>query len=109
MVPDLAISCIWCTLATPQVRARLHAELRFYSRIRHTWASSSWAIFNHSRAMALLDMARTWTRLAVEAWRQESFPRRRLAKKHATDDRLTIMSAHSLPFHASPPPLQPGS
>jgi hypothetical protein len=34
MVPDLAISCIWCTLATPQVRARLHAELRFYSRIR---------------------------------------------------------------------------
>src|SRR6476660_2932119 len=38
----------------------------------------------------LLDMARTWTRLALEAeeWRHENSPRSRLAKKDATKDRF---------------------
>lgn len=37
----------------------------------------------------LLDMARTWTRLALEAeeWRRDNSPKSRLAKKDATKDR----------------------
>ena len=38
----------------------------------------------------LLDMARTWTRLALEAeeWRRDNSPKSRLAKKDATKDRF---------------------
>ena len=38
----------------------------------------------------LLDMARTWTRLALEAegWIRDNFPKSRLAKKDATKDRF---------------------
>ena len=38
----------------------------------------------------LLDIARTWTRLALEAeeLRRENSPRNRLAKKDATNDRF---------------------
>ena len=41
----------------------------------------------------LLDMARTWTRLALEAegWRRDNFPKSRLAKKDATKDRPRVI------------------
>jgi hypothetical protein len=45
----------------------------------------------------LLDMARTWTRLALEAeeLRRERFPRNRLAKRHTANDRSRISSHRS--------------
>ena len=56
----------------------------------------------------LLDMARTWTRLALEAeeWRRDNSPRSRLAKKDVTEDRLRVMSPNPLPPLASPPEPQ---
>jgi len=41
----------------------------------------------------LLDMARTWTRLALEAeeWRRDNSPKSRLAKKDATKDRPRVI------------------
>jgi len=47
----------------------------------------------------LVDMARTWTRLALEAeeWRRDNSPRSRLAKKEATKDRAKIISPSPLP------------
>ena len=52
----------------------------------------------------LLDMSRTWTRLALEAeeWRRDNSPRSRLAKKDATKDRPKIISPNPLPPLASP-------
>jgi hypothetical protein len=52
----------------------------------------------------LLDMARTWTRLALEAevWRRDNSPRSRFAKKDATKERPKIISPNPLPV-ASPP------
>ena len=52
----------------------------------------------------LLDMARTWTRLALEAeeWQRENSPGSRLAKKAVTGDRLKAMSANLPPPPASP-------
>jgi len=52
----------------------------------------------------LLDMARTWTRLALEAeeWRRDNSPRSRLAKKGATKDRPKSMAPNPLPLPASP-------
>jgi hypothetical protein len=53
----------------------------------------------------LLDMARTWTRLALEAedWKREDSPRNRLAKKDTSNDRPTVISPAPLPlpFHRS--------
>src|SRR6478672_5352719 len=42
----------------------------------------------------LLDMSRTWTRLALEAeeWRRDNSPRSRLARKGATKDRPRIIA-----------------
>jgi hypothetical protein len=53
----------------------------------------------------LLDMSRTWTRLALEAeeWRRDNSPRSRLAKKDATTDRPKIISPNPLPLPAAPP------
>jgi hypothetical protein len=53
----------------------------------------------------LLDMARTWTRLALEAEerRRDSSPKSRLAKKDATKDRPRVISPNPLPLPASPP------
>jgi hypothetical protein len=53
----------------------------------------------------LLDMSRTWNRLALEAeeWRRDNSPRSRLAKKDATKDRPKIISPNPLPLPASPP------
>ena len=52
----------------------------------------------------LLDMARTWTRLALEAEdrRRDSSPKSRLAKKDATKDRPRVISPNPLPLPASP-------
>jgi len=52
----------------------------------------------------LLDMSRTWTRLALEAeeWRRDNAPRNRLAKKGATKDRPKIIAPNPLPLPASP-------
>jgi hypothetical protein len=51
----------------------------------------------------LLDMSRTWTRLALEAeeWRRDNSPRSRLAK-NATKDRPKIISPSPLQLPASP-------
>jgi hypothetical protein len=52
----------------------------------------------------LLDMSRTWTRLALEAeeWRRDNSSRSRLAKKGATKDRPKIIAPNPLPLPASP-------
>jgi hypothetical protein len=56
----------------------------------------------------LLDMSRTWTRLALEAesCTRDNSPRSRLAKKGATKNRLKIIAPNPLPLPASPP--EPG-
>jgi hypothetical protein len=52
----------------------------------------------------LLDMARTWTRLALEAeqWSQERSPKQRLTKKITAEDRLSVISPIPLPPPAAP-------
>ena len=51
----------------------------------------------------LLDMARTWTRLAVEAeqWVQENSPKRRLAKKDSPARPLFPQIFLRLPLHGA--------
>lgn len=53
----------------------------------------------------LLDIARTWTRLALEAeeWRHENSPRSRLAKNYGAADSLSVMSPNPLWPRASQP------
>ena len=53
----------------------------------------------------LLDIARTWTRLALEAeeLRRENFPRNRLAKRDTANDRSRISCPNPLPLPVSPP------
>jgi hypothetical protein len=55
----------------------------------------------------LLDMARTWTRLALEAeqWNQENSPTQRLSKNSSAKGRVRIICPNPLPPHASPPVL----
>ena len=50
----------------------------------------------------LLDMSRTWTRLALEAeeWRRDNSPRSRLAKTGATKERPKIIAPSPLPLPA---------
>jgi hypothetical protein len=50
----------------------------------------------------LLDMARTWTRLALEAeqWNRENFPTQRLAKNTSSRDRVKIICSSTLSPHA---------
>jgi len=52
----------------------------------------------------LLDMARTWTRLALEAeqWSQEHSPKQRLTKKTTAEDQLRVISPNPSPPPASP-------
>jgi hypothetical protein len=54
----------------------------------------------------LLDMARTWTRLALETEEsaRENFPRDRLAKNDTTKHgRSNVLSPNPLPLPVSPP------
>jgi len=49
-------------------------------------------------------MARTWTRLALEAeqWSEERSPKQRLTKKTTVEDRLSVISPNPLPPPAAP-------
>ena len=59
----------------------------------------------------LLDIARTWTRLALEAeqWGQMNRPTSRLKKAFSKDRSRLSVTAPQLPLPPASPPRKPGS